>query len=453
MDDAKGQTPSPEHPELTPQEDADQRGTDPADPVGKDPERPPLPDPDPQWQPDPDRVHVWRGMLGELGKERRPHREDVYPYLLVRALATGDRGKRPTWPPVPCWESPDLLLIDASHTGPFDPARLVLSPTAGRAYRVFVRVWNLGLVPAVGVHVKAWAINPGFFGAGNQNDPYYQQHLVGGAWVELADRTRPGCVAVVELDRHWKPDPADVGHHCLIAEVSCPLDLAGGPLLPNTDRHVGQRNLTVLAGPAQLKPMLSILGAQVAEGFTLELTHAGPSARGMLQALGAGHRAKRGGKAQRVLVPELDQIRAGVRMSTSVHLLTAFSERGRTVVVASDRLAKAGEVMVDRAGRRVVATHRVQQPGITHRFEQPGATRRLLERLGPERWDRLGVVTDAPMAEALVEGMARALDLGDVTARGVATRLGGAPGALHALRFALLDPDGGLVGGYTVVLS
>ncbi len=444
MGDTKDQTPYPEHPELTAKEDAEQRGTDPADPVGTDPKRPPLPDPDPEWQPDPDRVHVWRGMLGELGKERRPHREDVYPYLLVRALASGDRGKRPTWPPVPCWESPDLLLIDASYTGPFHPSRLVPSPTAGRAYRVFVRVWNLGLVPAVGVHLKAWAINPGFFGVGNQNDPYYQQHLIGGAWTELADRTRPGCVAVVELDRHWKPDPADVGHHCLIAEVSCPLDLAGGQLLSNLDRHVGQRNLEVLAGAAQVRPMLSILGAQVAEGFTLEVTHAGPAALGMLQALGAGHPTKREGKAHQGLVPELDEIRAGVRMRTSVHLLTAFTERGRTVVVASDRLAKAGEVRVDREGRTSAGTHP---------FEQPGATRRLLDRLGQERWARLGVVTDTPMEEALVEGMARVLDLGDLNARGVAERLGGAPGAHHALRFALLDREGGLVGGYTVVVS
>ncbi len=444
MGDTKDQTPFPEHPELTAKEDAEQRGNDPADPVGTDPTRPALPDPDPEWQPDPDRVHVWRGMLGELGKERRPHREDVYPYLLVRALASGDRGRRPTWPPVPCWESPDLLLIDASYSGPFDPARLVMSPTAGRAYRVFVRIWNLGLFPAVGVHVKAWAINPGFFGVGNQNDPYYQQHLIGGAWAELADRTRPGCVAVVELDRHWKPDPADVGHHCLIAEVSCPLDRSGGLLLANSDRHVGQRNLEVLAGPAQVLPMLAILGAQVAEGFTLELTHAGPAARGMLLAIGAGSSTKREGRPHAVVLPELDEIRVGVRMSTSVHLLTAFTERGRTVVVASDRLAKAGKIAPDR-DRGGAA--------VTHPFEQPGATRRLLDRLGPERWGRLGVVTDAPMETALVEGMATVLDLGDLSARGMAERLGGAAGALHALRFSLLDPQGDLVGGYTVVVG
>lgn len=437
MDDELG--PDPEHPPITPEEDRVQRGTDPPDPVGTDPRRPPLPDPDPRWQPDPDRIHVLRGLIGELGKEKRPHREDVYPYLLIRALASGDRAKRPTWPPVPCWESPDILLIDASWSGPFDPSRLVASPTAGRAYRVFVRLWNLGLVPAVGVHVKAWAINPGFFGTGNQDDPYYQQNIIGGAWTELADRTRPGCVAVVELDQHWKPDPADIGHHCLLAEVSCPLDPAGGLLLSNLDRHVGQRNLEVLAGAAPIAPMFALLGRQVPDGFVLELTHAGPNARGMLEAVGAGHTVKGDRRPRKLVVPELDEIREGVPMSTAVHLLTAFSEEGRSVVVSSERLARAAGISPE--GKE------------THPFERPGATRRLLDRLGRDSWEQLGVVTDAPMDEALPQGVAKALDLGELTGAGMAKRLGGPAVALHTLRFALLDREGTLVGGYTVVVG
>lgn len=436
--------PFPEHPDLTPQEDAAQRGTDPDHVVGTDPPRPPLPDPDPGWQPDPNRVHEWRGILNELGKEHRPRREDVYPYLLIRAVASGDRGKRPTWPPVPCWESPDILLIDASYPGPFDPARLVVSPTAGRPYRVFVRIWNLGLVPAIGVHVKAWAINPGFFGVGNQNDPYYQQNLIGGAWVELSDRTRPGCVAVVELDRPWTPDPADIGHHCMLAEVSCPLDPASGLLLSTNDRHVGQRNLEVLAGSAEIKTMLSILGGQVTQGFTLELTHAGPAARGMLQALGGGRITDAHGEPHEVVVPELAEIRGGVHMSTAVHLLTAFSQRGRTVVAASDRLAKVAGIKPPQPEGGAVAHHP---------FERPGATRRLLDKLGPDLWARVGTVTDAPLGEVLVEGIARQYDVGDLTAQALTQRFGGPEGAQHALRFALIDPKYQVVGGYTVVIG
>src|SRR5918995_2835316 len=116
-----------------------ERGDDPAVVVGTDPEPPEWPDPDPGWEPDPHEVDEWRKMAAELGRERRPRREDVYPYLLTRAVV-GDRGARPTWPPTPCWESPDILLIDASYGGPFDPVRLVTSSVAGPACRVLLRV-------------------------------------------------------------------------------------------------------------------------------------------------------------------------------------------------------------------------------------------------------------------------------------------------------------------------
>ena len=256
-----------------------QRGEDPKETVPPVTGEPPQwRDPSPGWRPDPRRARHLTEVIDEIGGDRRrPRREDVYPYLLIRAVV-GDRGVRPTWPPVPCWESPDVLLIDASYTGAFDPARLVVSPVAGRSYRVFVRIWNLGLLPAVGVLVRAWAVNPGFFGTGNQDDPYYRQHLIGGTWAELSDRTRPDSVAVVELDTPWTPDAADIGHHCLLAEVGSPLDPAGGFLLSNVDRHVGQRNLTVLTGGQSPQPLIAQLGTLVPQGFALEVTHAGVDA-------------------------------------------------------------------------------------------------------------------------------------------------------------------------------
>jgi hypothetical protein len=113
---------------------------------------------------------------------------------MIRAFSPGDRGARPTWPPTPCWESPYILLIDASYTGPFDPGRLVGSPVSGRSYRVFVRVFNLGLLEGVGTHVRAWYVEPGFF----NGDPGIEPHPIGGAYVDLEDRTRPG------LSAWWK---------------------------------------------------------------------------------------------------------------------------------------------------------------------------------------------------------------------------------------------------------
>jgi hypothetical protein len=405
-----------------------ERGQDPADVVGTGPDQPEWRDPDPGWQPDPGKADEWRGLAAEIGRERRPPREQVYPYLLIRAVV-GDRGIRPTWPPTPCWESPDILLIDASYTGEFDPSRLVTSPVAGRSYRVFARIWNLGLFPAYGVHVKAWAVNPGFFGAFNQNDPYYQQHLIGGRWVELSDRTRPDCIAVVELDRQWTIDLSEVGHHCLLAEVGCPLDQAGGLLLSNSDRHVGQRNLEILTGATSPMMLVGMLGGLVPDGFTLEVMHAGPAMLGTVRALTGGRLEGR----EEIAMAALEELRVGVLTKTGRHLLTAFTSDRRSVLVPTERLVELG-------GARVL--------------DRPGGVRRFLDEIGPRGWDRIGTITDWPLDEALKEGLARLVDASsDASARELAERLGGREDALHPLRFVLTDPTGGLVGGYTVIVG
>ncbi|WP_024285207.1 hypothetical protein [Cellulomonas sp. KRMCY2] len=439
----------PEHPELGDEEHKEQRGEEPRDPVGHTPDRPADPDPDPGYVPDPGRGDRWREMAGEIGRERRPRRADVYPYLLVRAFSPGDRGQRPVWPPVVCWESPDLLLIDAAYTGPFDQGRLVVSPVAGRTYRVFVRVWNLGLLPAVGVHVQAWAVAAGFFGTGNQNDPYYQQHHIGGAWIpELADRRDPGCVRLVELDAPWRIDPGETGHECLIASVSCPADHFAGPLLVNEHRHVGQRNLTIVGPGQSAAPLITTLAGLVPKGFTLELTHGGPAAVPLLQALSGGFLPigeKR--RPRPIVAPALEEIRGGVDIGASVHLLTAFESEGRTVVARSDALAKV-------VGRTRYALRSAPREGpAVHPFAEPGGTRRLLDTLGPERWGDVGEVTDEPLAYAWVRGLEQLLDARELPGSEMARALGGPDGAQHLLRLTLTSPEGELVGGYSIVVA
>ena len=406
----------------------EERGDDPDVVVGTDPELPEWRDPDPGWEPDPALPRTWREIASSIAKEHRPRREDVYPYLLIRAVV-GDRGVRPTWPPKPSWESPDVLLIDASYQGEFDPARLVTSPVAGRSYRVFVRIWNLGLLPAIGVHVKAWAVNPGFFGSFNQHDPYYEQHLIGGRWVELSDRTRPDCVAVVELDRTWDIDPGTSGHHCMLAEVECPLDPGSGLLLANADRHVGQRNLTILTASAMPMMLVGTLGGLVPEGFTLEVTHAGKTALPALLALTGGRLEGR----EEVFTAGSDEVRVGVPHEDERHLLTAFTLRGSSVLVPTERLVEFG---VERALGRT------------------GGVRRLLDKLGPEQWGRLGQTSKEPLDRALIGSVAGLVDGPvDIEAGDFAKRLGGPAGALHPLRVTLTDPAGGLVGGYTIVVG
>ena len=441
----------PKHPKLSDKELERQRGEDPPDAVGVTPDQPAEPDPDPKFVPDPAREQEWRGIANEIGKEHRPRREDVYPYLLVRAFSPGDRGARPIWPPIVCWESPDILLIDAAYTGPFDPNRLVLSPVAGRTYRVFVRVWNLGLFPAVGVHVQAWVIAVGFFGTGNQNDPYYQQHHIGGAWIpELTDRQRPGSVAVVEIGPPWTPGPGDTGHECMIVSVSCPADHFDGPLLVNEHRHVGQRNLDILAPAASALKLITTLAGLVPKGFTLELTHGGPAVVPLLQALGGGKRWAR------VLAPALKEIRGGVDIGTSVHLLTAFVENGRTVVVRTAALQKyVKRTPIDaRKGGRIGGRSADDDTGAyVHPFAEPGGTRRLLEQLGPDRWPELGEVSEKPLARTLAASLSRLLDIKGLRARDMARALGGPVGTKHLLRFTLTSPEGELIGGYSIVVG
>jgi hypothetical protein len=256
----------------------------------------------------------------------------------------------------------------------------------------------------------------------------YQQHLIGGRWVELSDRTRPDCTAVVELDRPWKIDLSEVGHHCLLA-VGCSLDQAGGLLLSNSDRHVGQRNLEILTGATSPMMLVGTLGGLVPDGFTLEVMHAGPAMLGTMQALTGGRLDGR----EEVAMAALEELRYGVMTKTGRHLLTAFASYGRSVLVPTERLVELG-------GARVL--------------DRSGGVRRFLDEIGPRGWDRIGTTTDRPLDEALMKALARLVDASlDASARELAERLGGREDALHPLRFVLTDPTGGLVGGYTVIVG
>jgi ketosteroid isomerase-like protein len=130
---------------------------------------------------------------------------------------------------------------------------------------------------------------------------------------------------------------------------------------------VAQRNLTVLSGPMPITALLAHLGGLVPEQFTLEVTHAGPQALGVLQAIGGGTLPGPKGEPMEVRVPELDEVRVGLVAGRSVHLLTAFTQDGRTVVARSDQLAEFARVKYRGRG--------------LHPFERAGGTRRLLDHL------------------------------------------------------------------------
>lgn len=433
-------------PVLTPEEDKAQRGTDPPGAFGHTE----LPSGElaPGWEPS-DTAQEAERLIKELGqgREKPPRREDVLPYLMIRAYSPGDRGARPTWPSIPCWESPDILLIDADWTGPFDPSQLVASPTAGRSYRVFVRIWNLGLVPAIGVHVRAWHVNPGFFG-GNPGNPAYQPIEIGGAMLPmLEDRTKPGATAIVELDKTWDIDQELTGHECLMATVSCPADPWGGALDANHDRHVGQRNLTILAGDQSAKELIHLLGNQMSKEGTLQLVHGGGAVLPMLRGV-LGATKTELGPVEELRAPSRKAFRVGVATGSGVHLLTMLRVK-RGWLVADSRRVWELAVELGLVKGRVVKGRVVVRGG--HPFDSVLGSRRLIDKLGPKHHEQIGVVLDGDPGDALVEGMAQLWDLGDVTAANLAGAIAEGPG-VHLLRFAHHEPDFVEDGGYSVTL-
>jgi hypothetical protein len=358
----------------------------------------------------------------------------VLPYLLVRALTPGDRGRRALWPPTPCWESPDILLIDASWTGPFDPARLVATPVSGRSYRVFVHVWNLGLVPAVGVHVRAWWLRPGFFGGQDTGGAANPPAEIGGAWVDLADRTDANCHRPVEMDGSWAIPSDATGHECLLASASCPADTWDGRWTANDDRHVAQRNLTVLSGDQDVLPLFRALLRALPPDAAVHVTHGGQAAGPLLEAVAGGRvpapTASDPDRTVDVAPMPLEGLSVGVEVGQERHIALAVTDSSRDVriIVPSDR---------------VVALFAEQ--GWPDPFtDLPSLPRRILS-LPADVLAALQFRPDLAVLGAL-------LNVGQVSAGAVAIALRRPAGPQHLLRFTATDLDGHVLGGYSLVV-
>lgn len=373
--------------------------------------------------PDPARLkQVLRDLAGRKDdKHRRPNREDVLPYLLIRD-APGDRGARPAWPPTACWESPDILLIDASYTGEFDPAQCVGNPTAGNTYRAFVRVFNLGRLPAVGTQVTLYWVDPGFFGP---NSADYEPQLIGGAFVDLADRSRPESVQVVEIAPAWRIPYELTGHECLMAIAECIADPWRGVFDSNNDRHVGQRNLTIAAGAMPMTTLLNTLGERIPRGGTLQVLHGGAAVKPILTAVGGRRR-----RDEPVTEPVLDQVVHGVMADGVLHLLTAV-HRGDDLVVAP------AEAMADAV------------PGF-----DPATVPQYLRAAGPQLLRNVAITGSGEAAHRVLAGALQGvLDIGNLEAASIAAALGGGADAAHLLRFVASDAAGRFVGGYSLIVS
>jgi hypothetical protein len=269
--------------------------------------------------------------------------------------------------------------------------------------------------------------------------------LIGGAMVHLEDRTRPGAMQVVELDRTWDIPTTLTGHECLMASASCPADQWNGALDANHDRHVGQRNLTILAGPTSAKSLLFGLGAMVTTAGTLELIHGGPAVTPVLRAL-AGRGKTEFGTLGAIGAPTAKSLRLGVPIgSGQQHLLTMFRTQKGWLVADSAKVLAAGLEFG-------IIDKRMLVRGRAHPFATPLTTRRVIEKLGVEHADLVGILTDLEPGQALVEGLVMLWGLGDLGGADLAHALAEGKPAAHLLRFAHHDGERRESGGYSLVV-
>ncbi|HEY2706526.1 MAG TPA: hypothetical protein VGI95_00605 [Caulobacteraceae bacterium] len=204
-----------------------------------------------------------------LDHEKRGGRAQRFmPYLLVRSVL-GDRGDRPI--NVPFWESPDIW------TAPGDPAAAPAVPpdhggvvTAGQPATVYAHVWNLGFAPLSGVRVEFYWFDPSVSIDGTH------AHLIGMARCELAGRGMAGSHTLVKCPTAWTPSLVNGGHECLVVRIEGVGDPIGGnPWAPWLNRHVAQRNISVVQTSQNIAHLIASLNASRLRTARLQLVQVG----------------------------------------------------------------------------------------------------------------------------------------------------------------------------------
>src|SRR5581483_8768911 len=143
--------------------------------------------------------------------------------------------------------------LDAT-AAPDTPTTLGGLAEAGVPNTLWAHVWNLGRAPVFNARVEFYWFNPslGFNQAA--------ANLIGVTYVDLGDRTSGKAHRIVKCPVSWIPSYVNGGHECLVVRVFEPLTdpLTPSPWDAKSDRHVGQRNISVVnaASPALLELLL-----------------------------------------------------------------------------------------------------------------------------------------------------------------------------------------------------
>lgn len=136
----------------------------------------------------------------------------------------------------PWWMSPDIWVVPGS-----DPMGASGQPVVGQQAFVWTRVQNVGATRVTDASVRCWWADP------STAITRASAHRIGTSAVAL----EPEETKEVLCLSPWTPTSANGGHQCLIAEAFAPADplpphLDTTPFDPPGDRHVAQRNVTVL---------------------------------------------------------------------------------------------------------------------------------------------------------------------------------------------------------------
>jgi hypothetical protein len=201
-------------------------------------------------------------------EEQKPRKDRFLPFLLVRSILN-DNGTRPIGGVF--WDSPDIWIAegDPSVTPdlPAGPGGVIRE---GVPNTLYAHVWNLGLAPIVGVRVEFYwcdpslAANPAFI------------HLIGTTSVDLPPRVSLECHRLVKCRTPWIPEFVNNGHECLFVRVSS----IGDPIGPNEwspwqNRHVAQRNISVIQNGDELSQFIESLERTRPQEARVELQEVG----------------------------------------------------------------------------------------------------------------------------------------------------------------------------------
>lgn len=160
----------------------------------------------------------------------RVRQDGLWPFLLIRTHL-GDTGQRPILQLI-LYESPDIMMIEGDVQQP-NQGPAVSTPRIGHDHTVFVHVWNLGKLAAIGANLSVYLSLPAAT----------ELQLLSSTYFNLPDVRSADCHQTIRLPKLLRPTAA--GRITLFARVDSLFDPCGPDYNDRADRHVARRSFQV----------------------------------------------------------------------------------------------------------------------------------------------------------------------------------------------------------------